>query len=267
MRRSLVRRVSVLLAAVIVSVELPHAAEAVIGRPVLRCSKVWGPGIRAPLYFVGTAVTDTLHVGAGDITPTGQEGHSGRGTQRVVYGQIVRVELLGNDVPEELRAALRSMPHPEVVLVPWDYDPACNPTYWSRSARWIEPNSEGFYDLGAQIRPRNVWIDERPIFDVFFTNPVPYPTGVMFRSAVRNDTARRQLTAREYFELHSALPTAAELTGSSQDAADRLNAWETANPELVGRYPANIILSIIKPRLHSDSYADRGDVIRYHAAF
>lgn len=202
---------------------------------------------RSDLYLVGTALSDTLFAGPGEVVPSGQPGHWGSGERREVYGQLVRVELLNPDAPVELREALDHADPPNVLMVPWDYDPSCATTYWTRSARWIEPGLEGFYI--ARLRPRTLWVEGRPTFDAFLADLAVYPHGSFFVAGYRGTRERLSLTAREYFSLHSALPTAGETRESVSKALDRVRAWEAENPDLTGRYPADETLARVKGHL------------------
>src|SRR5687767_985019 len=96
-------------------------------------------------YFVGVALRDTVVAGLGDVKPTAHEGHCGRGEKRAVYGQLVRIDTLGGAHADLVRQTLTRRRSRDVVVVPWDYDPGCEPTYWSGSARWVKPGRAGFY--------------------------------------------------------------------------------------------------------------------------
>jgi hypothetical protein len=190
--------------------------------------------------ILGLTRADTVPAGVGAVEPTAHGGHWGSGRPREVYGQLVRV--LQADGPEAGVLGQDSL----LVIVPWDYDPACKPTYWSRSAAWIAPDLEGSYSL--RLRPRELWGDY-PIADAFMADLHPYPHAPFFAAGYRGTRAlqeRPSLTAREYFSLQVAMPTPEEIRANSGSAFERLLAWEAANPGLSTRYPADEILAIAK---------------------
>ena len=45
----------------------------------------------------------------------------------------IRVERMGGPATGRIPAGVH-----DVVVVPWDYDPACRPLPWGKSARWVE---------------------------------------------------------------------------------------------------------------------------------
>lgn len=194
-------------------------------------------------YFVGTAVAETVLAGAGAVRPTGAGGHWGSGRPRAIYGQVILVDTLGGAESVRVRAALAERGDRAVVVVPWDYDPGCEPTYWSTSARWVEPGLEGFYTV--QLRAESLWASGRPTFDAFMADFEPYPHGAFYPAGYRGTDAlrsRSSLTAREMFSLYTVLPV--YTGGASPDSAalGPLRAWEAAHPELARKYPADIAL-------------------------
>jgi hypothetical protein len=222
-----------------------HRSEAAPSRcsPVITPSSQWEP------FFIGTALADTVYAGPGEVVPSADQGHWGKGAAREVYGQLVRIDLMKADTVAELLSALDAASR-VVVVVPWDYDPSCRPTYWNRSARWVESELEGFYNV--QLRPRSLWVDERPTFDAFMADLQPYPHAPLYQAGYNGTNAlqeRPSLNAREYFSLYSALPSEAEIAVGSSQALRRLNAWKSANPQLVTRYPADEILDMTEWRL------------------
>jgi hypothetical protein len=239
------------LCVVALAIAFQQAGTARASDPHDVCSIVWAAGVRAPLHFLGTATGDTVLAGRGAVEPTGQFGHSGSGASRPVYGQLVRIDRLGEDAPEALRAAILGQSDGLVAIVPWDYDPSCRPTYWARSSLWLEPQLQGVHT--ALLRRPEHWADGRPTLDVIYTIHTPYPSAAVFRYERPGIPVSTRLTPVEYFELYSALPNDAELRARSSDARLRLAAWETANPALVDVYPANMILRIVKPRLAPSS--------------
>jgi hypothetical protein len=232
-------------AIVFVALGLRASINGPIDRPL--CSLPSVRTVRPDLFFVGTALGDTVRAGQGEVVVRHNGGSSSR-QNREIFGQVIRIDLLNSDAPGELEDAL-PVSRREVVLVPWGYDSICLPAYWNQSARFSEAGLEGLYS--ASLRPRRLWVGDRPTFDAYFAYFTPYPHAPAFRSeysGIRGDRDHPALTAREHFSLNSALPTSSEVTRSPTTAYDRLRDWELQNPELAGRYPANEILAYMKPR-------------------
>lgn len=216
-----------------------------------RCSLVPIPMGRdtAATFFVGAAMADTVHAGVGTVRPSIYGGHWGPGTSRPVYGQVVRVDTLGGAHASALRSAFERTGARDVVVVPWDYDPACEPTFWSRSVRWVEPGLVGFYSV--RLREAAHWAGGRPTFDAFHADLEPYPHGTFFEAGYRGTEALRarpSLDARGMFSLYEAIPPYEEQERHAAAALERIRAWESANPELARRYPAAEILESIRRR-------------------
>ena len=130
-----------------------------------------------------------------------------------------------------------------MVVVPWDYDPGCEPTYWSRSARWIDSGLVGFYTL--KLRSETQWVDAHPTFDAFTADLNPYPHGEFYRAGYRGTNALRSgvsLDARELFSLFRVLPFYDASDRVSPDALVPLRAWLAEHPELAKRYPADVMV-------------------------
>lgn len=205
-------------------------------------------GVRSDgLFVLAAALSDTILAGPGEIEPTGYEGHWGDGRERQIYGQLVQVKR--HSAPS-LSAFSEAAAHEPILVVPWDYDPGCRPTYWNRSAAWIEADLEGVYTL--VLRPEALWIDARPVADAFAAGHMPYPHAPYLRAGYGGTKALRErpsLSAAEYFSLYSVLPTASEVRGASSAALARLQQWESQYPDLARRYPADQLISAAKHRL------------------
>ena len=198
----------------------------------------------AGTHFVATALADTVLAGPGSVRPSDQEGHSGPAHARPVHGQLMRIDTLGGANSEAVRAAAARSGTRDVVVVPWDYDPGCMPTYWSPSARWVEPGLTGFYTVRA--RPTSEWVGGRPTFDAFAAALEPYPHRRIFLAGYDGTGAfrrRASLTPVEMFSLYQALPPQGARTASG-DSADLapLRAWAAAHPELAIKHPADRML-------------------------
>lgn len=215
------------------------------------CSLVPLPYGRDPAvtYFVGVALPDTVLAGAGRVRPSRWGGHFGSGRERPVYGQLVRVDTLGGIQASDIRDAFIANANHEVLLVPWDYDPSCGPTYWSRSARWVDTNLSGFYTVTP--RSQRSWINGIPTFDVFAAGLEPYPHGAFFRAGYRGTDALRtspSLTPREIFDLYEVLPIHQEVERRDSTAFARVAQWARNNPDLAAKYPATNILQLLDRR-------------------
>jgi hypothetical protein len=105
----------------------------------------------AATYFLGHGLPDTAAASAGNLAPGTSGGHWGSGAPRSVYGQLVAVDTIAGADAGTVEATFARRGRREVVVVPWDYDAGCQPTYWTASARWIPLDRSGFYSL--RLRP------------------------------------------------------------------------------------------------------------------
>ena len=207
-----------------------------------RCSIIpFHPRPRGPgTLILGVGATDTIHAGVGAVVPTGRGGHTDSGRPRQVYGQLIRIlNVGGTDTDLSGEDSL-------IVIVPWDHDSACRPTYWSRSAAWVPVGLEGSYSV--RLRPQSEW-GEYPVADAFMAALQPYPHGTFYQAGYMGTRAIRErasLTASEYFSLALALPTREEAAENPAALRDRLLAWEAANPALSTRYPADEMIAALK---------------------
>ena len=195
-------------------------------------------------YLLAKAMPDTVATGAGAVEPAGGPGHTGAGRTRTVYGQLVRVERLGGADSATVAGVLAERSDSTVVLVPWDYDPSCRPTFWNGSARWVPVGEEGAFRK-ARLRPPAQWVDGTPTFDVFLAALEPYPLGLRHRREAERAEDRdrgRRLTAGEYYELYSALPPSHLVNGRPDAALALVADWERRNPDLPAVPPAPDVL-------------------------
>lgn len=220
---------------------------AALGRTAsLRCSLMILPLSRhtEKTYFVATALADTVLAGPGDVRWEDGDGSSVDGPPRV-YGQLVRVDTLGGADAEAVRAALRRLPAPEAVVVPWAYDSMCRPVPWGASARWVNPGLTGFYRV--RPRPAAQWVEGRPTFDAFAAWAEPYPHGFFYFAAHRDTWALHDgpsLSPTEMFSLYEALPTHTAVGDTT--GLGPLLRWAAEHPELARKYPAETILTRLK---------------------
>lgn len=213
--------------------------------PSFRCSLVPVATGRhhSVTFLVGRAQPDTLLAGPGTVRHEEAPGHWGRPQGGPIFGQVVRVDRLGGNEAASLESAFRRLGVREVIVVPWDYDPACQPVAWGRSARWVESTEPGFFRLS--VRPESLWVAGRPVLDAFAADLEPYPHALFFRRGYRGtDALRREpsLSPDEYFGLYGALPDQAEAARDPAGAVAALEAWARAHPELAAKYPAPQVL-------------------------
>ena len=222
--------------------------------PVVPCSKVPIPVGRdsGATYFVGSATSDTLHAGVGEVR-VGQDGgggHWGPTKPRQVYGQVVEIGRLAGRGDSLLERAFRATGRRSAIIVPWDYDAGCAPVFWGTSARWIETEQPGFFIL--ELRPERHWVGGIPVFDAFSPDLYPYPNALMYVRGYRGTGEARRpgaLTPEEYFDVYGALPTWEEMQNDPAAAESRLQALERSRPDVVGRYPAAVILRVARGSL------------------
>jgi hypothetical protein len=156
---------------------------------------------------------DTAAAGPGSVRPSPYGGHIGPRRGGAVYGQVVRVERAGG--PKGT-----AVPEGPAVLVPWDYDPGCQPTAWGRSARWLpEGRSQAVL---ARLRPREHWVDGVPTLDVFNTE------------ILAPDPRMPAEEAELLFGFHAALPSRAQLERDPWGAVEPVRAWLAAHPQAAG---------------------------------
>jgi hypothetical protein len=215
------------------------------------CSLVPLPYGRDPkvTHLVGVALPDTMLAGPGRVRPSRWGGHWGPGRERKVYGQLVRVDTLGGAQAGDIRNAFAQRGNRQVLLVPWDYDAACEPTYWTGSAAWVTPNLSGFYTVTPRVRRQ--WVDGIPTFDAFAADLEPYPHGGFFRAGYRGTDALRtspSLEPRELFDLYDVLPIWEAFERRDSTAFARVVAWARDNPDLAVKYPAQRILENLDRR-------------------
>jgi hypothetical protein len=177
--------------------------------------------VRAPLFLLATAGADTVRAGPGPIRYT----HGDTANLESIHGQRFRLDRIGGDVPPELSGAAGS----EAVLVPYGWE--CRETWRWSGARWAAPGVQVLVD--AQLRPRELWVDGRPTFDVEVLHDL-YPESY----ARHADTVTRLLEPADVFEMTATLPTWQEVEADTAAAYRAFLRWATANPALASRFPA-----------------------------
>lgn len=187
-------------------------------------------------FFTAQATADTLLAGAGAVSYGSGGGHYGRTDRQGIYGQLVQVDHLGGPAARLLPQGTR-----EVVVVPWDYDPACRPLAWGRSARWVSPGTRGFYI--ASLRSPERWAAGKPTFDLHNPGHLPYTGTERIREMGRDTAISSLLSPNQVFDLYQALPTADEVAEGKREALGALRRWVQAHPDLAKRPPAEMLLS------------------------
>lgn len=186
---------------------------------------------RNTINFIGTALADTLRAGPGDITFVVAGGHFGPASNRIIFGQKISVEQLSATEQKLLPPGVH-----EVVLIPWDYDPACRPTPWARSARWVAAGTRGIYN--ATLRARAHWLNGVPTLDVMSPNFIPYRGS----APQRDSSLPTSLSIDELFAITPLLPDPDLLDTDAEAATAPLLAWAKANPEVANRPPAKSLV-------------------------
>jgi hypothetical protein len=91
-------------------------------------------------------------------------------------------------------------------------------------------------------RAESLWVNGVPVFDAFVAAMEPYPLSPVYRSSDRRSQAFRaatNMTAAEYFDLVSTMPTRQDLWENPDEAWRQFLSWRDANPEMLRLYPAN----------------------------
>ncbi|HEU5076812.1 MAG TPA: hypothetical protein VFU02_21630 [Polyangiaceae bacterium] len=206
------------------------------------CSLEVAPGNRSDstTVLLATASPDTVLAGPGRVQPSEFGGHSGSGAPGPIFGQLVDVARFGGADSLRLARAFERGGHTTAIIVPWDYDPACEPSRWANGFVWVEPGGTGTFEL--RLREDSLWIDGVPVLDAFTAVFEPYPLSPVYLE----DSHRRaefwtdpQLTAEQYFELLLSLPTIEERRANPESAWQVYLRWAGAHPDLAGQYPAN----------------------------
>jgi hypothetical protein len=201
-------------------------------------------------FFTGQATADTLLTGPGAVSYGSGGGHYGRTDRRAIYGQVVRVDQLGGPATRLLPQGTR-----EVVVVPWDYDAACQPLAWGRSAQWVPPGTRGFYI--ASLRAPEHWVAGKPTFDLHNPGHLPYTGTERIREMGRDTAVSTLLSPDQVFDFYQALPTADEVAKRKAEALGMLRRWVQAHPDLAQRPPAEMLLRFV---LSSVAHAELKEV-------
>lgn len=194
MRRAVlasIRAVVALAVVFLLATGLPHTA---YGSARCSLSADFLRALGETPFFLGRPLPDTVLAGPGTISTQGSQGpgHFGPGRARPIYGQRVAIERLGRVAREQLPAGAQ-----EVVLVPWDYGPSCDPLPWSQSARWLSDADTGVFVGG--LRAPEHWAAGLPTFDIGAPQFAYYPEA--FDRSIPGRRGVRRVSASEFLAI------------------------------------------------------------------
>ena len=222
--------VTVLALAAVTNFREPKGLCTPIGVPIGRSSD--------DVFFIGTALPDTVLAGAGNQEWGTGRGHSGVGRPREIYGQLVQIEQLRGLSATRLPVETKTL-----VLVPWDYGADCSTVVWGKSARWAAPQAR--FIFSARLRTREQWVDDLPTLDVSTPEFSLYPFDTR-RFYMLRDTAMNDLPLEDVLDLYERLPLDRDLSDSPDSAIRPLESWARSNPTLARRQPARTILEFVR---------------------
>lgn len=203
-----------------------------------RCSLIPFPAPRPDgwVYALATPTSDTLRATPGamlleGVGAPGAEGHAGgRDESPDFAGQILTLERV------DLRDPGRLAGHDRMLVVPWDYDPACRPLPWTGAALAWPVGRTGVYQLA--LRPDSLWVDGTPTADVLNVRAQGYERGALTPRLVGGPGA---LDAEQLLDLFTHVPWRSEVDALGLDALAPLDAW-SARTGLADQVPADFIV-------------------------
>ena len=190
-------------------------------------------------YLLARATSDTVPTGPGDVKYVLAPGHFGPAGDRPIYGLRLNVERIAG-------AARATIPSgtTRVIVVPWDYDAACSPVPFTRSARWISAELRGV--VRAELRDRRHWVNGEPTLDVFSpTTSVYAPDHAPVFAYGRAIPADSTLTLAEMLIVADVLPNTVAMARDVPAALQPFVTWARANPGVAARHPAREIASTL----------------------
>lgn len=146
---------------------------------------------------------------------------------------MVRLENVGGYNLQE-----HPLPNDTVVLVPWDYGPDCSPTTWGRSAQWLEPKRQIFFN--AVLRDPSYWSGHFPVFDVFVPEGQVYPSSL--RSPVFSDL-QGNLSPADLFSFYEIMPPVELVTEGGWGSLRELRRWSDSNQALSESFPISYLIA------------------------
>jgi hypothetical protein len=194
------------------------------------------------IYALARGTNDTVLAGGGIVALRFPEGFR----QRLppVYGQVFRIDTIEDVGDVALRRAMAASRSREIVIVPWDYDMGCGVYRWTRSTRWVTPDSLGLFSLN--VRPESLWVGGRPTFDALYATIRTYADGPFtfgpHSGEMRNSdgaSVTLRLPVRDVFALYGALPSGYEKLDAAARA--RIRNFLRANPHILTTFPGTAI--------------------------
>jgi hypothetical protein len=218
-----VLRLRVALAAPVMAALLTGATPT----PLEACSKATFIDVQPELYFVFTALPDTVEAGWSGATfgsrPLSDMEHLA--PEGPLWAQVVRLDDVGGEAAKRLPVDSEYL-----IVVPWDYGADCRPLPWQRSARFLEPGEEGL--MFATLRDPEHWVDGVPTADFHLPYSQPYPRQAQF-------VLRPLMSVEDAFRFHHVLPRPGDLRDDAAAAVAPLLEWARKNPKLARQGPAN----------------------------
>lgn len=196
------------------------------------CSVGYGGVLAADaVFFIAAPRADTVAVGLGATNPSDRSGHFGSTARAEAYGQLVEIQRVGGPgsagAPQSYRRA---------VVVPWDYDETCQPTLWTRSARFLPEVPEVF--VAGRLRAEEHWVDGLPTFDAFRPQLDVFPLRLLDRfGGPIFEVPADESTVQDMFATYALLPTSAAVAASGRRSVEALVQWARANPETASKDP------------------------------
>jgi len=182
-------------------------------------------------YFVATATGDTVGLGRQGIPQIAVDmGHYNQ-IAGPVTGQYFLVDRIGGKGRE-----LKGERVLDAVIVPWNFDGACQTVHWNWSGRWVDPGTRGFFL--ASLRRKDRWVRDTPTFDVLYASAFPMVSGGGLRGHELREYYEDTLKPSEYFELVQRLSSEPDRDAAFQE----LKRWAAENPTLAEKYPASRML-------------------------
>lgn len=220
----------------------------------LRCSLFYSVLGRSDVWFMGTALPDTLAAGPGSVRfESDAPGHAGPGGAGSFRGQLIRVDRLPEGADTGLAAAVRDAGG-RVLLVPWDYAADCRTVPRTARTDWVAANTSGLFS--GHLRRREEWAGVIPTLDVHAPEFVPYPSAPGLERGQRYARERPWATADELFEAVASMPRSLPGDSTGDEFARSADRWAASHPAL----------ALLEP-IAGDLGRIRGGYLRRHASF
>lgn len=199
------------------------------------CSKGTFSPVQPEFYFLFTALPDTVDAGwSGALRVGGQplddlDDLDHPATEGPRWAQVVRLEQAAGEAARQLPDDAERL-----ILVPWDYGPACRSVPWQRSARFLEVGERGL--MYATLRDPEHWVDGVPTADFHQPYSQPFPRRARYTLPPLNGLL---MGIDDAFRFHHVLPRQADREADAEAAVAPMLEWARQNPELAQQGPAN----------------------------